>query len=196
MMNNNVLIISCSLLHNYIHTEMFVKSMHTMLTGEIKNVDIRDVHCFDMSSFSQYNTVLFIYELSMGTLPSVAITLLKQLETVSKHADIYCIAATDLYEPEACEISCRQLERWAQLNHLNYMGSLMIGSLYLQNYLSIRMVTKAYLKRLSKAIKENSQISLQTTCFSMKQFMKLGNIYWKKEIKKKQKELSKKMKNQ
>ncbi len=180
---SKVLLLYGGLLHARKQVIPHMNQVYNMLKDHSDFIDKRDVYLFDVDTFKQYDTVVFFFPLAAGTLPSTILELLKKLEDSQSKANIYVVSYTDVYEAEKCIFGVKAVDNWTKHTQNTFKGSLMIGSLFVQDTLQTKLITVSYLKKMCLAIINNEEVHLTTTMLSLKKFLRLGNRYWNKQIK-------------
>jgi hypothetical protein len=188
---NKILILESGLKHSSQVLEPYLKRLHVFLSEGNQIVDIRNPLTFDERTFFSYDQVIFVFQSTLDSIPSSVLEIFERLETASKnHQEIYSIILCDEYEPEKCTISARIIKKWCDREALIYKGTLNIGaSLLMMN--KRRFVVANALKKFSKKIIQHEEVKMHLTYGTLSNFMKKGNLYWEKQIKKKQKEIKK-----
>lgn len=189
---SKILLLSSGLKHAQNYADPFLERLEVYLTHQCDCVDVRNTKSFDERTFFQYDQVIFIFFTALDSIPSSTLEMFHKLEGQKKeNQDIYSLIICDEFETEKCDLSEKIVKQWCQTENLNYNGSLKIGSgLFIMKTAS-RFIVSKYIKDFAGAIVKRNEYYSRVTLFNENVFMKKGNQYWSKEIKKKKKEKKK-----
>ncbi len=180
-----ILLLDSSLKHGQIYVQPFLKRLEVYLEDKSDCVDVRNITTFDERAFFEYDQVIFIFFVSMNSIPSSTLEIFSKLENQpKKHTEVYALIACDEYEPEKCNLAKQIMENWCNREKLSFKGCLKIGSALFIMKTPSKFIVCNYLKNFAQAILKHSQISSQVTMLTDGLFMKKANKYWNKEIKK------------
>lgn len=190
---NKILLVSSGLKHAQDFVEPFLKRLEVYLSSQDDTViDVRNTETFDERTFFEYNQVVFLTTIALGSLPSSTLEIFQKLENQPKNnTEVYAVIACDEYETEKCDLSKKMIERWCQRENLVFKGSLHIGSAFFVMTTASKYVVSNNIKKFAHAIGKHQNIHLSVSMLTDKLFMKTANKYWDKEIRKKQKEKKK-----
>lgn len=190
-----ILLINSGLKHTYTVMKPFLSRLEVYLDGRCDCLDVRNTMTFDERTFFEYDQVVFIFPVALDSIPSSTLEIFHRLESQQKgFAEVYALIACDEYESEKCDISERILQNWCLREHLQFKGSLKIGSAFFIMKTMSRFVVSNEIKKFSEAILKHQNFSGKITMLTDRIFMKKANQYWNKEIKKVNKEKKKAIK--
>lgn len=182
---SKILLLSSGLKHAQEFTAPLLKRLEVYLSTQLDCVDVRNISTFDERTFFEYDQVVFIFMTAMDTIPSSTLEIFQKLESQKKpQTQIYTLIACDEYETEKCDLSERIVESWCKKEHLQYMGSLKVGSILLIMKGPSKFVISSYIKKFVELIVKKEKASLKVSCLTEKGFLKKANRYWDKQIKK------------
>lgn len=191
---SKILLVSSGLKHSQEFVNPFLKRLEVYLSSHEQCViDVRNASNFDERAFFEYDQVVFIFSISLDSIPSSTLEIFEKLENQLKNkTEVYALIACDEYEPEKCNLSEKIIMKWCEKENLQFKGSLKIGSVLFIMKSASKFVVSNYIKSFASAILKHEEIHSKVTMLTDKIFMKTANKYWNKEIRKKHKEKMKK----
>ena len=190
-----ILLLNSGLKHTQSFMKPFLSRLEVYLDEHCDCLDIRHVSTFDERTFFEYDQVVFLFMVALNSIPSSTLEIFERLESQPKgDTEVYAFIGCDEYEPEKCDISEKVLQNWCRREHLQYKGSLKIGSVFFIMKTISRFVVSNEMKKFAQAIINPQEFYGKTTMLTDRIFMKKANQYWNKEIKKVNKENTKKIK--
>ncbi|MCI9093508.1 MAG: hypothetical protein HFF36_06945 [Coprobacillus sp.] len=182
---SKILLLSSGLKHAQEFTAPLLKRLEVYLSTQSHCVDVRNILTFDERTFFEYDQVVFIFMTAMDSIPSSTLEIFQKLENQEKpKTQIYTLIACDEYETEKCDLAERIVQKWCDKEHLEYMGSLKVGSILFIMKKPSKFVVSNYIKKFSELIIKKEKSALKISTLTEKRFLKTANRYWDKQIKK------------
>lgn len=186
---SKVLLLSSGLINAQKAMYPFLERLEVYLSDQVDCIDVRNTETFEERTFFEYDQVIFIFSCALNSIPSTTLEIFNKLEGQEKNkTEIYALIACDEYEAENCNLSEKIMKQWCKNQQLVFKGSLKIGSSLFIMQGASGLVVSNYIKNFAHAIIDHQEVCLKVSMLTDKIFMKKANAYWRKEIKKKQKE--------